>query len=116
MWYGSSLGSRAGPVARQAGRGDTLRGLRQTQVQSKLWLVQERINQQSHNSRYTSSESSRLTVMGSQVRPSGEVQRATIVGRNRGVAPGMSVSWGDRAPKLHADLTAGASPGGRQSG
>jgi len=60
-----------------------------------------------HNSRYISSESSRLTVTESQVRPSGEVRRAIIVGRNRGVAPGMSVPWGDRAPKLHAVVVAG---------
>src|SRR5215813_12809070 len=68
-----------------------------------------------HNSRYISSESSRLTVTESQVRPSGEVRRAIIVGRNRGVAPGMSVPWGDRAPKLHAGLMRGAPPGKRQS-
>jgi len=31
------------------------------------------------------------------------------------VAPGMSVPWGDRAPKLHAGFMRGAPPGERQS-
>src|SRR5438093_301356 len=43
------------------------------------------------------------------------VRKATIVGRERGVAPGASSAWSDRAPRLPEDSTGSVSPVGRQS-